>query len=253
MKPTINLYLDFEFTSLSPDAKPISIGIISDDIISHTAFGDKRNELMSHGMYNPPSIPKSFYAEFTDYNQSYCDKWVIENVINKLKFKKHLSAAYDSWENYPNEKRKFSNALEIALAELDMSVYECIGATPMIINRLQKWLKQFDSYQIQFVVDCGTWDWYHLLQLIASWNTIGSKSLGLPQIRYNISPVPTELNEIIAKQLCTTTLKAFNINRESMAFDTKSFNDKPEKHNALWDAKVIKRIYEILTLNHAIS
>ena len=29
---TINLYFDFEFTSLSPDAQPISLGIVSDEI-----------------------------------------------------------------------------------------------------------------------------------------------------------------------------------------------------------------------------
>ena len=28
---TINLYFDFEFTSLSPDAQPISLGIVSDE------------------------------------------------------------------------------------------------------------------------------------------------------------------------------------------------------------------------------
>lgn len=31
---TLNLFFDFEFTGLSPDAQPISLGIISDEIIS---------------------------------------------------------------------------------------------------------------------------------------------------------------------------------------------------------------------------
>lgn len=39
---TINLYFDFEFTSLSPDAQPISLGIVSEEKIQNISDAIER-------------------------------------------------------------------------------------------------------------------------------------------------------------------------------------------------------------------
>lgn len=254
MKPTINLYLDFEFISLSPDAQPISLGIVSDDCPNddnHDGDCDR------HPKGCP--FPKSFYAEFTDFDIERCDDWVKENVVSKL-------GKYTGNSAY------------------------CRGDKKAIIDYLKEWLSQFSGYDIQIVVDCGTWDWYHFLQLVAEWDEkedtktdcpscgymgqrYGSKpckyhayKIGLPKLPTNISPVPLDLNDLIAKTKGINVKMAFNMNREELAFghhseglykrmkglDSRTANElatdpiNGNKHNALWDAKVIKAIYQKL-------
>lgn len=58
----MNIYFDMEFTGLHQNTTPISIGLISEC-----------------GKY-------SFYAEFTDFNQSQCDDWINKNVIDNLEY-----------------------------------------------------------------------------------------------------------------------------------------------------------------------
>lgn len=57
----MKLFFDTEFTKLSKDAELISLGIVSED-------GDV------------------FYAEFSDYDKSKLDPWIIENVIENLSY-----------------------------------------------------------------------------------------------------------------------------------------------------------------------
>ena len=58
----MNIYFDTEFTGLHKDTTLISIGLISED-------------------------NKTFYAEFTDYDESQCDDWMKTNVIYNLSIK----------------------------------------------------------------------------------------------------------------------------------------------------------------------
>lgn len=53
------LFFDMEFTRLSQDTMPISLGIISED-------------------------GRQFYAEFTDFNERECDQWVKSEVLENL-------------------------------------------------------------------------------------------------------------------------------------------------------------------------
>ncbi|MFA6726850.1 MAG: hypothetical protein WCS17_01395 [Prevotella sp.] len=263
MKPIINLYLDFEFTSLSPDAQPISLGIVSDEITNvlrlvpeelqypneswvdfqERTFNEKLgDEITQEGF-------KSFYAEFTDFDIKRCDDWVKENVVSKL-------GKYTGNSAY------------------------CRGDKKAIIDYLKEWLSQFSDYDIQIVVDCGTWDWYHFLQLVAEWDEkedtktdcpscgymgqrYGSKpckyhayKIGLPKLPTNISPVPLDLNDLIAHKKGISVREAFDLYREKLADELNGFEwwkaskkviEGMCKHNALWDAKVIKAIYQKLT------
>ena len=293
----IKLFVDFEFTSLSPDAQPISVGIVCEitkrakypvvSVQTKEPFKEEPIEtdigidtlgrlcIYTHGEFLlDESESKSFYAEFTDFDISRCDDWVKENVLLKL--------------NYSNQKFEIS----------DLENTTIVGDTANIAANLRQWLSQFSDYKIQFVVDCGTWDWYWLLQLLAEWEEDSPKGIliipegkftelqlkefvdnwkntgisvfkskdypiynaikrGIPKLPSNVSPVPMDLNDLIAFKKGISVSEAFDLNREELASGIHSDvlcaggvlsedGIHPQKHNALWDAKVIKAIYEQL-------
>lgn len=243
----IKLFVDFEFTSLSPDSQPISIGVVSEDIFNNRYralysidFNPTiRKFLIDHG------ITKEFYAEFSDFEINRCDDWVKENVVKKLK----LNSEKNHGKNGGILDEKYNPYI--------------VGSLNYIKSHLLNWLTQFSDYHIQFVVDCGTFDWYWLLQLIAEWemeyydkNRIAFAikiKKGLPKLPSNISQVPLDLNDLIAFKKGISISEAFDLNREELAGNMKTqFGDlRPNehtllKHISLWDAKVIKAIYEKL-------
>ena len=253
----LNLYLDFEFTSLSPDAQPVSLGIVSDEIEANVPVDEIREFnngtlklknhklLVDNGFGMKEFISKSFYAEFSDFDINRCDDWVKENVLSKLTKGKPI----------------------------ELETY-AIGDTDLIKTVLKEYLEQFSDYEMQIVVDCGTWDFYWFLQLVAEWDKIDNIwhygddfNSGLPKLPSNISPVPQDLNDIIAIKKGISPKEAFDLNREVLAFGwhenqgremVNSFKEreleffglpkenKESKHNSLWDAKIIKEIYQKL-------
>ena len=224
----LNLYLDFEFTSLSPDAQPISIGIVSDDIENQDNLAnewlDSDNPYMPFANELLGKMSKSFYAEFTDFDINRCDDWVKENVLSKLTKGKPI----------------------------ELETY-AIGDTDLIKTVLKEYLEQFSDYEMQIVVDCGTWDFYWFLQLVAEWDKIDNIwhygddfNSGLPKLPSNTSPVPFDLNDIIAIKKGISPKEAFDLNREELAFGKVAADSTDDKHNSLWDAKVIKYIYQKL-------
>lgn len=217
---TINLFFDFEFTSLSPDAQPISVGIVSceseakcpigvvgwnresafnvaiqnnlnpydkkecvilfkpehfcswefSDIIipkeAKTVEGYELSKEMQDAVdfalkqqvHTSNGVSKSFYAEFSDFEINRCDDWVKENVLSKLTISSFKNVMPNGAENNEYEVMDF--------ADNSISYY---GDTHKIKESLKEWLSQFSDYQIQFVSDCGTFDWYWMLQLLAEW------------------------------------------------------------------------------------
>ena len=265
---TINIYFDFEFTSLSTDAQPISLGIVSETVhkndFREIDFGCTWEELQK--------LPKpSFYAEFSDFDLNRCDDWVKENVVSKLQFKDDIFR-----HGTPELKRIKDTTHKIKIS-------------------LKNWLERFSNYNIQFVCDCGTFDWYWMLQLLAEWDTkkycaikntglcqvklgkiekcpskmylngwngesefecqaMFNMRFGLPKLPSNISPISQDLNDLIAQKKGISVREAFELNREDLATEetingftvvTKAIAEA-NKHNSLWDAKVIKAIYEKL-------
>lgn len=293
---TIKLFMDFEFTSLSPDAQLISLGIVSDGVDTKHGcpYCGSQNFNMSDSSVVDDYVcqdckkrfelpvgldtnSKSFYSEFSDFDLNRCDDWVKENVVGKLQY----NDATHSYERYKYDAKSGNVTF--------------VDTTSEIKEVLKAWLEQFSDYQIQFISDCGTWDWYWMLQLLAEWEQVYPTSrnfdrtgmtkqevldvinlyesqvavsskhahrfygikTGLPKLPTNISPIPEDLNDLIARVKGITVREAFDLNREELAFDesfdpmTKSkhaaYNDGSkwgdEKHVALWDAKVIKSIY----------
>ena len=89
---------------------------------------------------------------------------------------------------------------------------------------------------------------------------------GLPKLPSNISPISEDLNDLIARVKGISVREAFDLNRESLAYlkidlygesETECFGKRVgdtleiervenQKHNALFDARVIKEIYQKL-------
>jgi len=278
----LKLFFDCEFTSLSPDGQLISLGIVSEEIRTVVQVGKgTASDIIDN-------LSKSFYAEFVDFQIERCDDWVKENVVGKLSFK------------IPNDNKGAHS-----FTPKGHNFTKCIGNTSQIKNWLSVWLTQFKDYEITFVTDCGTYDWYWLVQLLAEWEqfpgtlAINAQSFktgdidevaklwrecgsvlkiesefnvkaecirqpfktGLPKLPSNISPVPLDLNDLIAHKKGISVREAFDLNRENLlTFDFGMDNgfggkihykmhplmDDIPKHNALWDARIIKEIYNKL-------
>lgn len=194
----MNLYVDTEFTGLRKDTDLISIGIITD-----------HND--------------SFYAEFTDYDESKCDDWIKENVIAKLLIPQPTH--FDKIDSMATQ-------------------YEVKGTRNEVRTKLIEFLRTIQNKYnsaIQFVSDVAHYDFVLLLDLIADGGTV----FDIPA-ELNISSVCHDINHDIATHYGTTDSEAFDYSREiivsNIATDKPLF-DSSSKHNALYDAYVISLIY----------
>lgn len=195
------LFFDMEFTGLHQKTTPISIGIVAE-------------------------TGETFYAEFTDYDKSQVDDWIQSNIIDKLSLTNYITKAVSGHEIYPLDKNTYSNALEMALAKKEMGVFECIGKTEMVKDRLEKWLFQFESITIWG--DCLAYDWVLFCQIFG----------GAFSIPKNIYYIPFDLCTLFTEN-CVDP----DIEREVFAYGVK--NDT-SKHNSLFDAIVIRDCYNKL-------
>lgn len=241
---TINLFLKAHFTSLSPDGQFISLAIVSEET-KPCDFPEmyKDRDIVTFPEYQS----KSFYAEFSDFDINRCDDWVKENVISKL---------LDLNPKDPTYKGKGNSA-----------DFSATGNSEQIASYLRIWIKQmFPDYKINFVVDCGWFCWGKFVELIGEWETKDVRAsgiadfdpfkVGLPKLPANFPPVPQDLNDLIALRRGISVSEAFELDRESLAYDKEKWNidyayiDKysgsKTKFNALFDAKVTKSIYEKL-------
>lgn len=170
---------------------------------------------------------ETFYAELTDYDQSQVDGWIRSNVISKLKFSDIITASVGGWEHWISDNGVYSNALEMALAKKNMSQFECIGKTEMVRNRLEKWLSQFES--VEMWSDCLSYDW------VLFCNIFGH-AFNIPK---NVYYIPFDICTLFKSKGIDP-----DINREK--FGCGEIYSEMPKHNALWDARVIKMCYDKL-------
>lgn len=212
-KPT-KLFLDTEFTGLHKNTTLISIGIISEN-------------------------GETFYAEFTDYDKTQIDEWLQENVIANLELTDKITKVNDGWEDWQSDMGNYNNALAFALAKKDMKRFRCIGKTPMIKNRLEKWLSQFE--QIEFWSDCLAYDWVLFCDIFGGARNIPENVFYIPfdlSTKFKAAGVDADINREIYAEIANS--KGQNQTSEYM-----------NKHNALFDAKTIKLCYEKVTaINH---
>lgn len=187
----------------------------------------KNTTLISIGLISEDG--RTFYAEFLDYNKNQCDKWIEENVINHLLH----PVPRDRESNYYVATRLYGNIGDIYKGfNLEVN-----GTTSQISFDIKAWLAQFDN--VQFVSDVCHYDFVLLIDLI----TGGRTALQLPT---HISTVCHELNNDIARHYGISDFEAFDKLREEIVMELCRAPVEGKKHNSLYDAKVIKAIYEEL-------
>ena len=155
---------------------------------------------------------RKFYAEFTDYDREQCDDWIKENVIDNLRLDGMGDGVSDTGEN-PS----------------------CIlvrGNKDYVKKELSEWLSHFRT--VQFVSDVCHYDFVLLIDLFGS-------VFDLP---LNINPACHDINQDIARHYGISEAAAFDKSREEIVMELCGESIEGKKHNALYDAKVIKAIYQ---------
>ena len=152
---------------------------------------------------------KTFYAEFTDYDKTQVDEWLKTNVIDDL-------------------------ILPHDLGGNGVAVDGFVGDTKFIKEHLTKWLSQFESIQIWS--DCLSYDWVLFCQIFGH-------AFSIPN---NIYYIPFDICPLLLQKIGDA-----DINREEYAGNMIEVNDSRNwggvsKHNALWDAYVIRACYNRL-------
>lgn len=149
---------------------------------------------------------KTFYAEFTDYDPLQIDKWLEENVLCKLTLIHNKSNHF--WTNRSNESRN------------------ACGDKSFVRIELESWLSQFES--VEMWSDCLSYDW-------VLFNQIFGHAFNIPK---NVYYRPFDICTLFKERGI-----APDISREEFASMAPESNNK---HNALYDAQVIRVCYVIL-------
>lgn len=155
---------------------------------------------------------KKFYAELADYDESQCSDWIQENVLA------HTILA--------------GNKALAARLGADTDTTVVLGGKEDIQNELAEWLKQFD--EVQFVSDVCHYDMVLLIDIFGT-------AFDLPG---NVSAVCYDINQDIARHYGISDREAFDKSREDIVAELCGGFIAGDKHNALYDAEVIKAIYE---------
>lgn len=159
-----------------------------------------------------------FYAELTDFDDTQCDEWIEKNVLDQL----ILSG---------NEE------LAKTLAEDGMTTI-VLGNKNDVRAELLKWIGSFKD-DIQLVSDVCHYDMVLLIDLLSG------NALTMPEF---ITPMCRDINQDIAMIFDVSEKAAFDISREQLLTDRGVSLPKSQKHNALYDAEVIKAIYDNLLI-----
>lgn len=165
---------------------------------------------------------EKFYAEFTDYNIDLCDDWIKENVIaNLLMEDKSIDGKIDDTGN-----PFFDNTF--------------VGDSYFIRDMFTEWLECVNpnNDRIQFVSDVCHYDFYLLCNLFGG-------AFSLPE---NVCPWCHDICQDLIDPNdgdIKDGFDAFNFSRkEACKFYNQGKLPEGKKHNSLYDAEVIKMIYE---------
>lgn len=155
-----------------------------------------------------------FYAELTDFDESQCDEWIEKNVLSHL----ILSG---------------NDELARELGDDNMTTV-VLGNKEQVRHELQEWLNNFRD-NIQFVSDVCHYDMVLLIDLL-----YGSAMMMPPWI----NPCCHDISQDIAMILDISEKDAFDMSREQLLTNRNIDLPKGQKHNSLYDAEVIKAIYD---------
>lgn len=171
----------------------------------------KNTTLLSIGLITEDN--RKFYAEFCDYDKSQIDGWISKNVMPYL-IRSKIKKAVDTGDS------------------VYIPPYYIYGSKGAIAKKLEEWFKSLGE-EIELISDVSHYDMVLFCDIFGS-------AFDIPKM---VSPVCHDINQDIAEFLKVSQREAFEMSRETLAGINP--NDiKVEKHNALFDAIVIKQIYE---------
>lgn len=150
---------------------------------------------------------RTFYAEFTDFDKTHVDEWIEKNVIRNL-----LLRNFDIDRDY----KPYS----------DDVIFR--GDTQEVVQALTHWLGTDDEYEVWS--DCLSYDWVLFCQLFGH-------AFNVPK---NVYYIPFDICTLFKDRGIDP-----DVGREEFAGLASKF-DSSAKHNALWDARVIKMCYDSL-------
>ena len=151
---------------------------------------------------------RTFYAEFTGYNPADLTKWIVENVVPTLTLRHMRPGTFTVHDGW-----------------------RARGSAEFINTCLQAWLMAIspEPDSIEFWSDCLAYDWMLL-------NELWGGALNPPQ---NVYYIPFDICTLMKQKGVDP-----DVNREFYSYMPEKDN---RKHNALWDAEVIRACYERLT------
>ena len=169
----------------------------------------KDTTLISIGLISEDK--RQFYAELIDYNERQVTDWIKENVISHL---------------YKSDWRKRKSTY--------IPNYH-LGCKEEIAKVLENWFAQFDK--VELVSDVCHYDMVLLVDLYHD-------AFNLPS---NVCAACYDINQDIAKKYNISMEDAFNKSREEILYNAhRDGIINGDKHNSLYDAKVIRELYQIL-------
>lgn len=218
------IFMDSEFTGLRQDTTLISIGFITDG-------------------------GKTFYAELNDYDETQVDPWLQEHVIN------NLTLNYKEGSERPGlTAEQIINPTMYSLDELlnykggrHVNVRVQCNCNKLE-DILRIWLSQFR--EIEIWSDCLAYDWVLFNNIFGTAFDIPSNVYYIPFdicTLFKLKGIDPDINRedfcgLGAKPLVMEGNPSFK-ERQKLV---KQAQEQANKHNALWDAKVIKACYDKL-------
>lgn len=195
----LRVYYDAEFTGLNRKTTFISMALIS-------------------------GSGKTFYAEFTDFDQAQVNDWINTHVL------RNLSLNDDDDGTISTDQLSGGN-------DSDATYHVRIkGPSEDIQEKLIDWLlteANVSEKQIQFFTDCYAYDWILIQDLICDYGD----ATNVPD---HIDYIPIDLSTL----LWSVGIDP-DISREMLAGDFEIPDGMEQhKHNSLWDAYVIKACFE---------
>lgn len=149
----------------------------------------------------------TFYAELSDYDRNQVNDWIQDNVLAYMKFPDDPSRGIYGSKNNDN--------------------IEMYGTRDEVAKTLRGWLDRYD--EVQLVSDVCHYDMVLFIDLFGS-------AFDLPKC---VNASCHDINQDIAVHYNVTEAEAFDMSREGML----QMLPEGDKHNALYDAKVIREIY----------
>lgn len=183
----MKIFFDTEFTGLHKGTTLLSLGMVAED-------------------------GRMFYAELMDFDESQCDKWIMDNVVKNLIAKGNDELA--------KKLGTINNATVI------------IGEKKDVKEELSKWLLGFGD--VQLVSDVCHYDMVLFIDLFGT-------AFDLPE---NVNASCHDINQDIAEHYHISEKQAFDKSREQIVKELCGKEIEGCKHNSLYDAMVIKAIYE---------